>query len=194
MIIWIDGTYGVGKSAIASKVMEYFSEDEAELLEADVYHENQFKQIMEEAKIKNDFFPQTGGLPQNDMTFINSFRKTIEEKVKGKNGKILVDMALTSSECKDGIFEHLCNTYKDIIHIILVATEDTIKSRIKSDTEREDKMLAIGSLPQNISFLKNNFADAIRIKTDDKGIDEVAEEVYQIIVGWEEEIQMREQV
>ncbi len=194
MIIWIDGTYGVGKSTIASKIMEYFSEDEAELLESDVYNENLFKQIMEEAKIKNDFFPQTGGLPQNDITFINSFRKAIEEKTKGINRKILVDMALTSRECKEGIFEHLCNTYKDVIHIILVATEDTIKSRIKSDTEREYKMLAIESLPENISFLQNNFADAIRIKTDDKGIGEVAEEIYQIIVGWEEEKQMRERV
>lgn len=193
MIIWIDGTYGVGKSTVASKIMEYFSDHEAELLESDEYSEKLFKQVMEEAKRNNDFFPQIGGLPQYDITFINSFREVIEKKAEETYKKILVDMALTSCECKEGIFDQLTKKHKDILHIILVASAENIKSRVEKDTKRTDKILAKGSMMQNISFLQDNFADAIRIKTDDKGIDEVAEEVYQIIVGWEER-QMGERI
>ena len=32
MIIWIDGAYGVGKTAVAMRIKEMFSDSEAELL------------------------------------------------------------------------------------------------------------------------------------------------------------------
>ena len=185
MIIWINGAYGVGKSTIVSKVMEYFSDNEAVLLEADEYSERNFKQLLDEAKIESIFFPQIGGLPQHDMKFINGFNKIIEEKAQIKSKKIMIDMALVSNECKDGLFEPLADTYKDILHIIIVATEETIKLRIKNDIDRPDKMTAIECLSQNISFLQDNFPDAVRIKTDNKCIDEIAEEVYQVIMNWE---------
>ena len=185
MIIWINGAYGVGKSTIASKVMEYFSDSEAVLLEADEYSERNFRQLMDEAKIKRIFFPQIGGVPQHDMKFIDGFKEIIEEKAQNRSKKIMVDMALVSNECKDGLFEPLADTYKDILHIILVAAEETIRLRIKNDMQRPDKMTAIESLSQNISFLQDNFADAVRIKTDNKCVDEIAEEIYQVIMNWE---------
>ena len=37
MIIWIDGTYGVGKTAVAKRLKERFSDNKAELLESDYY-------------------------------------------------------------------------------------------------------------------------------------------------------------
>ena len=123
-------------------------------------------------------------MPQHDMKFIDSFKEIIEEKAQTNNKKILVDMALVSSECKNRLFEPLVNTHKDMLHVILVAAEETIELRIKNYIERPDKMTAIESLSQNISFLQENFADVVRIRTDNKCIDEVTEEIFQVILNW----------
>ena len=100
MIIWIDGTYGVGKTAVAKRLKERFSDNKAELLESDYYSEESLKRLVEEAKANNSF-PHIGGtLPQNNMRFIKEFRELIEEKSKNSEKYLIVDMALTMQECK----------------------------------------------------------------------------------------------
>lgn len=180
MIIWIDGAYGVGKTAVAMKMKEIFSDDNTELLEADYYSNELLKRVVEEAKANNSF-PHIGGtLPQNNMRFIQEFRKMIEEKSQNLNKKLIVDMALTMTECKKELFDYLVSEGKNIVHIILVADDDTIKLRIRNDKNRM-KEVALEWLMQNIAFLDNNFPDAIRIKTDNRDIDDIVAEVISII-------------
>lgn len=180
MIIWIDGTYGVGKTTVSMEIKKRFTDCEIEVLEADVYYEKFTSQIIDIAKQKN-CMPNIGGtLPQNNIRFLQSFKKMIEEKIQNKDKKILVDMSLTMTECKENLFDVLLDNGKRIIHIILVGEEDTIKFRIKNDNKR-DKQLALEELKYNLCFLKENFDDAIRIKTDKREISDIADEIIQII-------------
>ena len=176
MIIWIDGTYGVGKTAVAMKIKESFSDDNIELLESDYYSNELLKRVVEEAKANNSF-PHIGGtLPQNNKRFLREFRELIEEKSNNTDKNLIVDMALTMKECKEDLFDYLKSNGKSIVHIILTADEDTIKSRIKKDGNRM-KETALEWLTQNITFLDKNFPDAIRIKTDKRDIDDIVTEV-----------------
>lgn len=176
MIIWIDGTYGVGKTEVAKRLKERFSDNKAELLEADYYSEESLKRLVEEAKANNSF-PHIGGtLPQNNMRFIQEFRELIEEKSKNSEKYLIVDMALTMQECKKELFDRLKKGNKDILHIILTADNETIKARVKSDKSRM-KDIALDWLANNVTFLDNNFPDALRIKTDNRNIDDIVTEV-----------------
>ena len=62
------------------------------------------------------------------------------------------------------------------MHIILTASEETIKSRIKSDDNRE-KGFALEWLKYNLVFLDANFPDAIRIDTENEDADAIANEI-----------------
>lgn len=184
MIIWIDGAYGIGKTSVALKVKDGFQDDEVAFLESDCYFQKMMKDIIEEAQ-KNNCFPAIGGtFPQNNIRFIEMFKKEIEEKEKG-NKKVLVDMALTQKECMENLFYYFVNSKRNVLHFILTADEEIIKSRIKNDSTR-DKQAALDYLVENITFLKQNFSDAIRIKTDNRSTDEIANEIIKIIESVEE--------
>ena len=175
MILWIDGTYGVGKTAVAMKIKENFPDNNVELLEADFYCNETLKRLVEEAQAKN-CMPHIGGtLPQNNMHFIEEFRELIEEKSQNDDINLIVDMALTMSECKEELYDRLKRDGKNIIHIILTADTNTIKSRIKNDENRM-KETALEWLTWNIAFLDRNFPDAIRIKTDARDVDDIVAE------------------
>lgn len=176
MIIWIDGAYGVGKTAVAMRIKELLSDSEAELLESDYYSNESLRRLVEEAKASNSF-PHIGGvLPQNNMRFIIEFRELIVEKSQDTDKKLIIDMALTMVECKENLIDYLESEGKDIVHVILTADEETIKLRIKNDENRM-KETALEWLTQNISFLDRNFPDAIRIKTDNRDVDDIANEI-----------------
>lgn len=177
MIIWIDGTYGVGKTAVAMKIKESFSDDNVELLESDYYSNESLKRVVVVEEKANNSFPHFGGtLPQNNKRFIREFRELIEEKSKNTDKNLIIDMALTMNECKEELFDYLKSNGRNIVHIILTADEDTIKSRIKNDGNRM-KETALEWLAQNIAFLDKNFPDAIRIKTDNRDVDDIVAEV-----------------
>lgn len=185
MVIWIDGTYGIGKTAVSMKIKEQFPDCEMEILESDIYAEETLKEVIEEAK-KHNCMPDIGGtLPQNNIRFLTKFKDIIEERAKDENKKLLVDMSLTMKVCKENLFEVLVNKGIKIIHIILEADEETIAERIKKDGQRE-KMVALNELKSNLKFLDANYADAIRISTDNKSIEDIAHEVIQVIKSVEE--------
>lgn len=180
MIIWIDGTYGVGKTTVAKKVMECFSDDEVELLESDFYSNESWRCLAEKAKANNSIPYICGTLPQNNLYFIQEFRKLIDRKSMDTGKKLIVDMAVTKKECKEELFDRLISGGRNIVHIILTADEETIKSRIKNDETRM-KDIALDNLKDNISFLNENFPEALWIKTDERAISEIAKEVIEVI-------------
>lgn len=81
MIIWVDGTYGVGKTAVAKKIREKLG-SVAELLESDYYSNETLKKIVEEAETSRTMPHMGGTLPQNNMRFIKEFKRVIEENLK----------------------------------------------------------------------------------------------------------------
>ena len=179
MIIWVNGTYSVGKTTVAKKIAARFG-SEAELLESDYYCNETLKKIVEEAESTHSL-PHIGGcLPQNNMRFIQEFKELIKEKSKDTNKKLIIDMALTRMECKENLFDCLQKEGKDIVHIILTADKETIKERIKKDTNRM-KDIALEWMVDNIEFLDSNYPDAIRINTNKCDIDDIVDEIIEII-------------
>ena len=179
MIIWVDGTYGVGKTAVAKKIREKLG-SVAELLESDYYSNETLKKIVEEAETSRTMPHMGGTLPQNIMRFIKEFKRVIEEKSEDTSKLWIIDMALTQVECKENLFDFLQMAGKNIVHFILTADELIIQERIKKDANRM-KGLALDWLEDNISFLKNNYPDAIWINTDNLDTDGVADKVIEMI-------------
>lgn len=179
MIIWIDGTYGVGKTTVAKQLKKKWG-SETELLEADEYINETIKKIVEEAKASHTTPNIGGNIPQNNMRFLKDFKKIIEEKYEVKNKRLIVDMALTEIECKENLFDLLRMEGKNIVHFILTAHEKILRERIKQDKDRM-KELALDELEANIQFLKDSCPDAIWIQTDNGYVDDIAEEIIEII-------------
>lgn len=175
MIIWVDGTYCVGKTTIAKQLKERLG-GAIELLESDYYSNETLKRIVEEAEAAHTM-PHIGGtLPQNNMRFIREFKDLIAKKSEDTDKKLIVDMALTRVECKENLFDCLQKEGKSIEHIILTADVETIKERIKKDENRM-KEVALEWLTDNIAFLDRNYPDAIRIKTDNRDVNDIVTEI-----------------
>mgnify|MGYP001860066545 FL=1 len=171
MIIWIDGTFGVGKTVVAYKVKEMLNFQKVEILRSDYFYQ---KIIIDNRLIGG------GALPQNNIAFIKQFKKIIEEKLKCKDIYLIIDMALTENECKEMLLEYFLKKGINIKHFILIASIETIKSRIGNDKKR-DKEFAISHLSHNQKFLDINYKDAIRIDTENKNVGEVAKEIINLL-------------
>ena len=171
MIIWLDGTYGVGKTTVANKLKEKFTDNDFDILDSDEYFTN----------MSENFGLGGGCWPQNNKRFIVYFRQVIEDKLKNSNKDLIIVMALTQTECKEMLFEYLVNKYNNIKiwHIILVASKEEIISRINADAER-DTTTALRLLQNNIYFLENNYSDAIRIDTNNKNVFDIASNIFDI--------------
>lgn len=180
MIIWIDGTYGVGKSSVAAELMKRFFNSEAEFLNSDYYRQEIWDEMVAESK-RTNCIPHFGGFyPQNNINFWEKMKGIIEERASGLGKYVIIDIAVTMIECKEKLFEPLQRAGNEIIHIILTADEETIKSRIQNDSNR-DKSTALNNMKKNLLFLDRNFNDAIRIKTDNRSVGDIANEIAGII-------------
>lgn len=179
MLVWIDGPYGVGKTAVIKQLKEIIPCSEIEILESDVYNEEVRKEIIKEAQKTNSFPGFPGMLPQTDTRFIEIFRRIIQERLS-LNKIVIVDMALTHEESKKGLYEFFFAENVRMLHIIITASEEIIRERIKNDNTR-DKRCALENLEYNLSFLNQNYQDAIRINTDSMSIADTANEIAQHI-------------
>ena len=161
MIIWVDGTYCVGKTTVAKRLKERLG-GTAELLESDYYSNETLKKILEEAEVAHRM-PHIGGtLPQNNMRFIREFKDLIAEKAEDTGKKLIVDMALTRIECKENLFDCLKKERKGIEHIILTADIETIKERVQKDENRMKEV-------------------ALEWLEDNRNIDDIVDEIIGII-------------
>ena len=177
-IVWIDGTYGVGKTYVANRLKNRISSlHRVEVLESDIYWQNRIKRELDEAIQKNILPPMLWTLPQNDIGFINEFKKVIDVKNKNSNNILIIDMALTHEECKERLFNAYLKGAKKSIHIVLYAKEEIIRQRIQNDGTR-DKQTALDYLHENICFLEKNYQDACWINAE-KDIDDIVDEIMQ---------------
>lgn len=171
MIVWIDGTYGIGKSTVVHEIKEKLIGNEIEILDSDYYYQ---KMINENSSLASG-----GTLPQNNQNFIKRFKKVLDEKLKNQDKKlIIIVMAITQPKCKKQIFDVLSDGNNKLLHIILTADKETIETRIQLD-ENRDKSIALQWLEFNLDFLERNFDDALRINTENKSISDIANEIIQ---------------
>lgn len=161
MIIWIDGTHGVGKSTVTNGLKLRLSDLRPKHLDSDTY---------------TYMLAYGGGVTlQNNIRFLKAFRELIDKIVTDGCNLLIVEMALTQKECKEYLFDILKQKHQ-IIHIILTASEKTITARINSDSKR-DKRLALGHLTKNIAFLNQNYPDAVFINTEGIPITDVCDDI-----------------
>lgn len=170
LIIWLDGTYGVGKTTIANMLKERFIENNIEVLDSDKYYLDVAKDIM---------LLGGGCFPQNNIYFINYFKNIIKNKLEKNNMDLIIVMSLTQKECKEMLFEYIVSKYShlNVLHIILVANKKNLKLRIENDVER-DTMTAFVNLDRNIAFLEDNFSNAIKVDTNGRDIVDITDEIF----------------
>ena len=181
MIIWINGTYGVGKTDVSGRLKERLSSDDVELLELDNYSDSIMGKILKKPKeSNNNSYSDIDGASLFDIQFYEEFRKMIEEK---EHKMLIIDTAITDKACKNIVFDYLSKKYGDLLHIILIADEDTIKLRIQNDNKRkrDSKLFALTNLKSNLSFMEKNFKDAVWIKTDDRDIESIVDEIIELV-------------
>ena len=76
MIIWLDGTYCVGKSETANEISKIFLDKKFDVIDSDGVYEEFFHKKMEFIKEHEELFkkymiiPYFGGGPQTDKEFI----------------------------------------------------------------------------------------------------------------------------
>ncbi len=180
MIVWINGTYGVGKTEVTRILKKRLSVTDIELLELDNYSDFIMGKIVKNFQKSNNTYSDIDRASSYDIQYYEEFRRMIEEKA---HKTLIVDTAIMDKACKNIIFEHLSEKYDDLLHIILIAEEETIRLRIQNDNKRkpEDKSFALVSLKNNISFMDENFKEAIRIKTDNRDVESVVDEIIELI-------------
>ena len=99
-------------------LMKYVNSD---TLKESYYCNATIKKIVAEAEA-NHRFPCIGGtLPQNNIRFLREFKELIEEKSAEKT--LIIDMALTMTECKVNLYDSLEKEGQSIKHFILTADE-----------------------------------------------------------------------
>lgn len=171
MLIWIDGTYGVGKSHVAEKLAEHLSNKAAEYIESDHYWMTLIH--------NNPSVSFSGFFPYCNKPFLSIFRSMLEEKIEKFGKTPIVSMSLTDKLCQEELLDYFQNKKITMLHIILEANLETIISRIENDSIRDMNLQdqQKSNLSVQIQYLREEYPDAIRINTENKSIDEVVIEI-----------------
>lgn len=166
MIIWINGTHGVGKTSVAIALKRLLG-NKSFILDADAAFPTFAREKI--LKVGGGVFPQT------NVNFMKEFKTDIIEYSK-RNEIIIVPMTACTNESKDILIDYFRN--KNFIHIILEAEDEKIKERIMNDLSR-DKELSINEMKANEDFLKNNYPQNEFVDTSYLSIDEIANKIIQ---------------
>ena len=164
MIYWINGPYGVGKSALADKLHEInpniFIFDAEEV--GNAIRDNMPKELF------------NGYIFEGYDLWFKTIVELIKEITNKYQGDIYIPMTLVYKDSFDKIKKPLEKDNINIKHILLESTYDIVRKRIISRGESEDSWCI-----KNINLcLKNQreFKDVIRIKSTKKTIDELVNE------------------
>lgn len=169
-IIWIDGTFGIGKTAVANEIAKRISN--VYLLEFDAL------QMKCKPNSISDLFGER--YPEAKRYLIdaleNEMLKLIDEECYDY---LIVPIALINDYCN----HKLANGFVDSesYHLILTASSEILIHRIHNQ-ENRDVDLAITYMQTAITYLDNHYFDAIRIDTSNMNVDSVAEKIVEIIL------------
>lgn len=179
MIIWIDGVNGIGKSHIAAELAERLVDKNAEYVESDLYW---MDFLGNEKNYLMCILGHQGFTSNSNKYFLGTLRKTIEEK--HDSGKLpIVSMSLVNKLCESELLDYFEKKDIPMLHIILKAKAETIISRIENDpirnqsAQQEQKYNVTGQ----ITYLESEYPNAVRINTDDKTLDEIANEIVALL-------------
>lgn len=169
-IVWIDGTFGSGKTTVASAITKRINN--AHLIEFDALQEKY------EPNSISDFFGERYPEAKRYLVdaLINEMRKLMQE---GCCEYLVIPIALINDYCK----EKLVNGFEGVeyYHFILTASCEVLHKRI-AEQDNRDVDLALTYMSQAMMYLNNNYSDAIRIDTSNMDIEIVVDRILEKIL------------
>lgn len=165
MIIIVDGTYGIGKSSVCEVLQKELN---MQFIDSDSLW-NEFADKYKMAA----FFGATE--PQRKVKYLEYVR----DKVKD-NKNCILSMTLASDEARNVIVEYFNQNGLYYYHFILEASEKSIIQRIEKDAKNRDREFAKEHLRSNMDYLGVNYENAIRVNTEGKTLEQVAQNICQI--------------
>ena len=165
MIVWLDGTCGVGKSTVAKELNKKIG-NKSNVFDPDM--------ILVECPT---ILLGGGVKSQNNIRFLKKCQEEIQE-LHESDRILIIPMALTETNAKSELLEYF--EKEEHIHIILSASRAILESRIKGDQNR-DKKFALNETDGNMFFLRKYYPNDIVIDTDNKCVKDIANEVYRYI-------------
>ena len=160
MIIWINGSFGVGKTTIANKLREKISES-----------------IIYDPEEIGTFLFNTQQEKKDDFQDYELWRKLNYEKLKDLNTRfdtIIVPMTITNTQYYDEIAGKLERDGIAIKQFVLIASKETLIKRL--DARGNSTEWAYNQIDRCVKFFNENQGE--KINTDNMSIDEV---IYKII-------------
>lgn len=168
-IIWIDGTFGIGKSAVAAAIVEEIPQ--AHLLEFDALQEK-YKPTSDSDRFGKRY-------PEAKKYLVDALVDEITEIIQeGSCNCLVIPVALINDYCNQKLIDGFANIESH--HFILTAKKEILHQRINNQ-ENRDIDLAVTYMPEATQYLSNHYYDASRIDTSNMSIDSVAKEIIESI-------------
>lgn len=171
MIIFIDGTYGSGKSAVSYKLQEKLND--SILFDADEYYHNEWiKSINEEAQNNPNIYLKAyacnSSILVENRFFLEDYSNYILKHISEKKYQIINMCLLNDTYYKYFYQKFILYEYK---HFILFVNKLNLIKRASSQKNREVNY-AISFYEDNVGYI-NKYEDAYVIDVNDISVDEV---------------------
>ncbi len=164
MIVWIDGTFGTGKTAVAAELMKRNPG-------LDVIEFDEFTNSVKPTNPMELFFGKC--YPESKRCYVDAFTVEIGEKIEQNDKRVLIiPIALITDYCREHLVENFSNK-TETLHVILCSSKEKLLERIKNQEGRSEDIV-ITYFDEATSYLTENYLDAIRIDTDNMTIEDVA--------------------
>ena len=174
MIVWIDGTFGVGKTTISNALNKGLQE--SEVIDFDEY----VKGVQPDNSMGLIFGKR---YPEAKRCYIDALVVELERKLTQDDKRVyIVPIALITDYCRVRLVEYFMNI-TETAHIILGISKEKLLYRIRNQVGRDDD-LAITYYEEATKYLNNNYLDAIRIDTDYMEIKDIVCHLEKIITDW----------
>lgn len=147
-IIWIDGTFGIGKSAVAAAIVKKIPQ--AHLLEFDALQEK-YKPTSDSDRFGRRY-------PEAKKYLVDALVDEITEIIQeGGCNCLVIPVALINDYCNQKLIDGFANIESH--HFILTAKTEILHQRINNQ-ENRDIDLAVTYMPEATQYLSNHYYDA----------------------------------
>ena len=134
--------------------------------------------------IQNNFLKALNGFePYNNKYCLETIRTVLEEKFQKHNKMPIISMSLVDKRCQEELLDYFEKKNVPMVHIILEAEKETIISRIENDPIRDNNAQnqQKSKIDWQIQYLRMAYPSAIRINTEGKSLDEIANEIVTLL-------------
>ena len=165
MIIWINGSFGVGKTTIAEKLKE-------RIKNSIIYDPEKVGLFLDKmlSEKKDDF---------QDYELWRTINYAILKELDKTNEVIIVPMTITNLQYYNEIIGKLQNDCINIIHFILTANKENIINRLNARGNSTE--WSYNQVDRCITAFDDDFFEGEKIDTNNKSIIEICDYLIKVI-------------